>query len=62
MLGPFVDAWVERLKDDELSTLEALLDEDDHDIWDWVLARSPLPPHFEHPVLDKLIAMATRET
>ncbi len=46
ILGPFADSRVPGFSTEELPRFEALLDESDHDIWDWVLGAAAAPPEF----------------
>ncbi|WP_324454870.1 succinate dehydrogenase assembly factor 2 [Pararhodobacter sp.] len=39
ILGPFADDWLARLDDSALDTFEAILGENDHDLYQWVTAR-----------------------
>ncbi|HKT53149.1 MAG TPA: succinate dehydrogenase assembly factor 2 [Caulobacteraceae bacterium] len=51
VLGPFADAYGPKLTDAQLDTFEALLDEIDHDVYDWVLQRAAAPARFEANLL-----------
>ncbi|MCS6877870.1 MAG: succinate dehydrogenase assembly factor 2 [Geminicoccaceae bacterium] len=56
LLQSFARAWLDRLDGEELARFEALLDESDADIWDWVTERRPAPARHEGPVLERLRA------
>ncbi len=56
LLGAFADAHLAELSVAELDDLEVLLQEQDQDIYDWVLGREPTPPAFETPVMARLKA------
>jgi len=56
ILGGFVDAHARELSPSELDDLERLMDELDHDIFDWVMGKTPIPTAFETPVMTKLRA------
>ena len=48
VLGRYCDAAIEGLSDADLHRFEALLDEDDADIWAWLTEKKPCPnPEFE---------------
>jgi antitoxin CptB len=54
ILGHFVDAHVAGLTNAELDVFEALLDESDQDIYDWVIGRREAPEHHQSAVLARL--------
>lgn len=59
ILGHFCDQCIEALGDAELSLFEALLEEDDANIWDWLTEKSQ-PPKAEYaPLLERLKAFHT---
>ncbi|KJS42662.1 MAG: hypothetical protein VR70_03875 [Rhodospirillaceae bacterium BRH_c57] len=47
MLGGFAAAHLAGLTDSQLDTFEALLEELDVEIMDWVIGRQPLPPRHD---------------
>ncbi len=54
ILGTYCDRHIESLNEADLQRYEALLDEDDADIWSWLTGKTPCPkPHFE-PLLQLL--------
>ena len=56
LLGAFADAHLAELSGAELDDLETLLQEQDQDIYDWVVGREPTPAEFETPVMARLKA------
>ncbi len=44
ILGPFADAHLAQLSEDELQTYDALLAENDQDLMAWILGQSDPPP------------------
>ena len=56
LLGAFADAHLAELSAADLTDFETLLQEQDQDIYDWVLGRTPTPPEFETPVMARLKA------
>lgn len=56
LLGTFADAHLAELSAAELDDLETLLQEQDQDIYDWVVGREPTPAAFETPVMARLKA------
>jgi len=56
LLGAFADAHLAELSEAEIADFETLLQEQDQDIYDWVLGRAATPPEFETPVMARLKA------
>ena len=56
ILGPFADAAIESLDAAELDDYERLLDLQDSDLMDWVMGVNPLPPGFESPLYQRILA------
>lgn len=54
ILGPFADEHVSTFTDADLDWFEALLDQPDQDIYDWVLDRKPVPAHLDGENMRKL--------
>ena len=54
VLGPFMEREGAALSDDELTMLEALLSEDDHDIYAWIIEGAPTPERHVTPLMDRL--------
>jgi len=59
ILGPFADARIDRLSGPELARYEALLEEADADILQWVTGAAPVPAEFDTPLL-RMIAAHSR--
>ena len=61
ILGPFSDSELATLGEDELALYEALLDENDQDLYPWITARlgdtRPGPQELL-PLLDRIAAFA----
>lgn len=57
ILGRFSDARLPKLCDADLAALEALLEEDDADIWDWLTGRVP-PPEAYAALIELLLLHA----
>ena len=56
LLGPFADYYCPRFSDAQLDALEALMDETDHDIYEWFLGREPTPAKFDNEIMTLLKA------
>ncbi len=55
VLGPFMEREGARLTDDDLDQLEALLAEDnDHDLYAWIIQTTPTPGEHDTPLMQKL--------
>jgi antitoxin CptB len=52
ILGSFADAHLEQLSEAQLDTFEALIDQQDHDIYGWINGSLDTPEAFESDVLD----------
>lgn len=51
ILGAFADRRSASLTPAQLDEFEALLDQDDHDLYDWIIGRRPTPPSFNGEVM-----------
>jgi antitoxin CptB len=51
LLGRFAERYLDALDSQGLAQLEALLAEEDPDIWDWALGRKPVPDAHDTPVM-----------
>ena len=56
ILGPFADEHVSTFTDTELDWFEALLEQPDQDLYDWILERTPTPADLDGPLMNKLKA------
>lgn len=46
ILGPFSDTGLAALAPDALADYERLLDENDHDLYQWLSGQVPVPPEY----------------
>jgi antitoxin CptB len=51
IFGSFADRQAPDLTSAQLDELEILLDQDDHDLYDWVLGRRPTPAAFDGEIM-----------
>lgn len=58
ILGPFADAQVAQLDENEMGEFERLLDAPDQDVYSWIIGRSAVPAQFEGGVMQKIRAFA----
>jgi antitoxin CptB len=56
LMGPFADAWIERLSDSELTAFEALTEVADPDLFAWIIGEALPPAAYDTPVLRRLRA------
>ena len=54
MLGGFLKANIQDLTDKELADFEIILSARDHDIYDWITGKQPVPAQYDYPILDKI--------
>lgn len=54
VLGRYCDAKIEALPEEKLALFEALLDEDDADIWAWLTDKTPCPNPAYGDLLEEL--------
>lgn len=56
ILGPFAEKHVRAMDEAELSAFEALLGQEDRDLYAWVTGTAEAPAALASPVLSRLIA------
>lgn len=56
ILGAFADLRLPTMGGAELDAFEALLEEADHDIYDWIVGRTPTPPEFDNAIMNEIKA------
>ena len=54
ILGGFAKAHIETMSDEEITQFEDLLEVKDHDIYDWIAEKKPVPANYDTPLLDRL--------
>jgi antitoxin CptB len=55
LIGAFAERHLNTLSDDDVGWLEALLlNNDDIDLYKWILRKQPVPPELDHPVMRML--------
>jgi antitoxin CptB len=50
LLGRFADTYLHDLDDGELGQLEALLEHNDIDLYNWITGKAPWPANIETPI------------
>lgn len=56
ILGGFAKAHIDELSEEEIDMFEDLLGAKDHDIYNWITGKLPVPENYDTPILKKLIA------
>lgn len=56
ILGGFVDRHARELSPAQLDVLEHLLDQPDHDIYNWIVERTATPPEFDTEIMNMIKA------
>lgn len=51
LIGSFADAHLDEFSSEQLDRFEAILGEEDPDIYDWMNGRTALPEHVDHDVM-----------
>ena len=54
LLGSFAEANLAGFSPDELVTYETLLEQEDADLWDWMIGHSEPPAEFDTPIMRAL--------
>lgn len=54
LLGGFVRTEIAAMTDDELASLEILLDLPDNDLAEWLTGQAPIPPEVDTPLLRRI--------
>jgi antitoxin CptB len=63
LLGQFADACLEGLSDEELDTLENLMEVPDRDVLAWVTGEKTVPTHYDSALFQKIVSFhAQRNT
>ena len=50
ILGPFADARIDRLSDEEMKQFEALMDLSEHELYAWLTGSEPVAPDHDSAV------------
>jgi len=56
ILGPFAERYVSDLSAVELDAFEVLLEQADHDLYQWIVGQTATPAEFDGPVLNRIKA------
>ncbi|HAD88413.1 MAG TPA: succinate dehydrogenase assembly factor 2 [Rhodospirillaceae bacterium] len=56
ILGRFAEANMAALSDADLDAFEALLDQPDNDVYNWVSGREPAPAPFDTDLMRRILA------
>ncbi len=56
LLGGFAKENIATLTENEITMFENLLSAKDHDIYDWITQKSPVPADYDTPLFQRLCA------
>jgi antitoxin CptB len=56
ILGPFADARLAEMTGEQLGQFERLLEENDHDVYAWIVGAAPTPTEFDNEIMAALRA------
>lgn len=56
ILGPFADKYAASLTPDLLDAFEALLDQPDQDLYEWIVEKTATPPEFDGELMSRIKA------
>ena len=51
LLGRFADAHIDDLSDEQLDRYETLMEQNDIDLMNWIVGKTPVPKSFDHDVM-----------
>lgn len=57
ILGPFADAEIAGMTEDELDFYEDLMNAPDLDLFDWITGQREVPPGYDTAVFRRIVAM-----
>lgn len=55
VVGGFADAELDGMDDADLDAFEQVLSVPDHDLYDWILGRKPIPARYDTAVMRRLM-------
>lgn len=58
LLGRFAAANLAAMTDSELASFEALLEESDNDLYDWVIGKKSLPDHIDADLMAAIVGFS----
>ena len=54
ILSGFIKSHIDVLSDEELLQFEHLLEAKDHDIYDWITGKQPVPSQYDTPIFERV--------
>ena len=51
ILGPFADKYAHLLTPEQFDAFEALMEQPDQDLYEWIVERTPTPPEFDGEIM-----------
>ena len=61
ILGQFADNEIASIDDADLDEFEAILGEDDNDLFKWICGKAEPPQHLRTPLFERIIAFRPEE-
>ncbi|MGV3553269.1 FAD assembly factor SdhE [Rhizobium sp.] len=62
VLGQFADNELSRIDGADLDEFEAILGEDDNDLFKWICGKEAVPQHLKTPLFQRIAAFRPEET
>ncbi len=56
ILGSFADDEIAHLSEDELDAFDSLMNENDQDLFKWILGEIPVPPEQDRPIFRRILS------
>lgn len=56
ILGPFADNHAESMSSEQLDAFEALMEQPDQDLYEWIVEKTPTPAEFDGEVMNLIKA------
>jgi antitoxin CptB len=60
LIGDFVKTHIAAMSEPELDELEAVMEQADAELADWLTGRQPIPAHADSPMLQRIRSFAAR--
>ena len=54
ILGPFADKYAHLLTPEQFDAFEALMEQPDQDLYEWIVERTPTPPEFDGEIMNMI--------
>lgn len=61
ILGQFADTEIMTLEGSDLDEFEAILGEDDNDLFKWICGKAEIPPYLRTPLFERILCFRPEE-